>query len=805
MFHFVVKTISIFAIIFIFDLPVDASENNHSAKRYQILESASELDYPPFALVHMDETADGFSVELLNEVAKVAGLKIHFNVGPWHAIKQKLINGNLDVLPLVSYSKDRDKVFDFSASYLRLHGTIFVRKGDTSIQNETDLIDKEVIVMQGDNAHEYVVQNRLTNKLILTDNYEAALKLLASGKHDAVLMLQLVGFQLLEELNITNVVSIHSFKKTDLKPIDRLLSGFEQRFCFAVPEGNKALLALLNEGLAIVIASGTYNDLYDKWFGPILPQPDTNWPRIFQYLFSILLPILFLSALIGLWFLKKQVALKTRHLKNEIQVRKRAEQTLQASENKFRTLFNVAGIPLCYADDNGAILDFNAKFTQIFGYTRSDIPTLDQWWELAYPDPEYRKWAMQTWNDAVKKARKENSDIQSVEYRVTCKTGEIKNIIISGTTFQEYFLATFIDLTELKQAEERFERFFTLIPDIFCIADIDGFFRMINPAAEKILGYSQQELQSKPVMAFVHPDDRESTRKIIEKKLAQGVSILNFSNRYIAKDGSSVWLEWTSYPMVDQGITYAVARDCTARLKAEGVLKKTLDDLERSNIELKQFAYMASHDLQEPLRATVGFLQLLQSKYSHQLDEKGRHYIDRSMKAGYRMQQLINDLLAVSRINAQNTFFEQADLSEILEGTLENLQSLIHKKNAEITSATLPRLDVDKVQIQSLFQNLIGNALKYNKTEFPKIDIGFENRPDECRFSITDNGIGISPEFHEKIFLIFQRLHTRHDFSGNGIGLALCKKVVERHRGKIWVESEPEKGSTFYFTLPHNR
>ena len=805
MFHFAVKTIFIFIFIFTIDLPIDASENGNSVKRYKILESASELDYPPFALVRKNETADGFSVDLLTEVTKAVGLKIHFNVGSWHVIKQKLIDGKLDVLPLVAYSKDRDKVFDFSASYLRLHGTIFVRKGDTSIQNETDLIDKEVIVMQSGNAHEYVLQNRLTNKLILTDNYEAALKLLASGKHDAVLMLQLVGFQLLEKLNITNVVSIHSFTKTDLKPIDRPLSGFEQRFCFAVPEGNKALLELLNEGLAIVIASGTYNDLYDKWFGPILPQPDTNWPRIFQYFFSILLPILFLSALIGLWFLKKQMALKTRYLKEEIQVRKRAEQTLQASENKFRTLFNVAGIPLCYVDDNGAILDFNAKFTQVFGYTKSEIPTLDQWWELAYPDPEYRKWVIQTWNDAVKKARKENSDIQSVEYRVTCKTGEIKNIMISGTTFQEYFLATFIDFTELKQAEERFEKFFTLIPDIFCIADINGFFRMINPAAEKILGYSQQELQSKPVMAFVHPDDRESTQKIIEEKLAQGVSVLNFSNRYIAKNGSSVWLEWTSHPMVDQGITYAVARDCTARLKAEGLLKKTLDDLERSNIELKQFAYVASHDLQEPLRATVGFLQLLQSKYSHQLDEKGRHYIDRSMKAGYRMQQLINDLLAVSKINAQNTFFEPADLSEILEEALENLQSLIHEKNAEITSATLPRLDVDKIQIQSLFQNLIGNALKYNKTEFPKIDIGFENRPDEYRFSITDNGIGISPEFHQKIFLIFQRLHTRHDFSGSGIGLALCRKVVERHRGKIWVESEPEKGSTFYFTLPHNR
>ncbi|WP_186441583.1 PAS domain S-box protein [Desulfamplus magnetovallimortis] len=894
-----------------------------------IIKSASELDYPPFALVLDNGSADGFSVDLLKAVVTTMGRKINFKVGPWHKIKQQLIDGELDVLPLVAYSEERNKLLDFTAPFMRLHGTVFVRKGDNSIFRVSDLKGKEVLVMQGDNAHEYAVQNQLTDKLILTDNYEQAMQLLSSGKHDAVLMLQLVGFQLLNKLKITNVVSIHSHQETNIRPGSRPLSGYEQKFCFAVHEGDKELLSLLNEGLAIVIANGSYNELYDKWFGPILPQPRVSWKQILKYLFFILVPLLFLAAAMGIWYLRREVASKTNYLQEEIRERKQTEKTLHDSENKFRTLFDVAAIPLCYVNNKGVILDFNLKFTEVFGYTKSDVPTLEEWWVLAYPDPKYRKWVIKTWETAVEKAQKENTDIQSVEYRVTCKNGDLRDIIISGSTFQEYFLATFIDLTELKQAEERFEKFFTLISDLFCIADINGYFRLINPAAEQILGYTQEELLQRPYMNFVHPDDREKTEKVIHEQLQQGKKVINFSNRYVCKDGSVKWLEWTFHPMPNQGVTYAVGRDCTQRRdmeaslkaselwmrsiynaleeavlvvspqrelisvnkatkkifgytekeihdqstsilhvdqdhfvefgkkiedafgqgksaefefrakrkngeifqsehtvsmlkdeagnplgivsvirdiskrkQAEIILEETLADLEKSNAELEQFAYVASHDLQEPLRAVIGFLQLLQSKYKNQLDEKGRHYIERVVKAGHRMQSLISDLLKVSRVNTLNTSFEPTDLTKVLEEVLEHMQSTITEENGVVTYSRLPTLMVDKSQIQGLFQNLIVNALKYNEALKPTIEIGYEDKGHECRFFVKDNGIGISKEFRDKIFMIFQRLHPRKDYSGSGIGLALCKKIVERHRGNIWVESESGKGSIFYFTLP---
>ncbi len=337
-FQIMLRSIMILSILWFSALQGQASEN--SIPGYdRPLKSASEMDYPPFAIAGPDGSADGFSVELLTKVVRAIGMQIGFTTGTWHVIKQQLAQGELDVLPLVSYSKDRDRVYDFSASYLRLHGTIFVRETEESIQSEADLKDREVIVMRGDNAHEYAMENNLTGRLVLTDTYEEAMKLLSAGRHDAVLMLHLVGVQLLETLNIKNVVSIRDFRETSIRPSPGPLSGYEQKFCFAVKEGNKELLSQLNEGLAIVIASGLYNELYDKWFSPILPEPRVSWARMAKYLSAIIFPLLFVMAVLGIWYLKKEVARKTRHLEDEIQVRKETQAILQEREEHLnRTL-----------------------------------------------------------------------------------------------------------------------------------------------------------------------------------------------------------------------------------------------------------------------------------------------------------------------------------------------------------------------------------------------------------------------------------------------------------------------------------
>ena len=243
-------------------------------------------------------------------------------------------------------------------------------------------------------------------------------------------------------------------------------------------------------------------------------------------------------------------------------------------------------------------------------------------------------------------------------------------------------------------------------------------------------------------------------------------------------------------------------REIMERKIADENLRSTAAELVRSNRDLEQFAYVASHDLQEPLRAVSGYIQLLQQRYTDKLDEKALQYIAGAVDGAARMQRLITDLLAFSRVGTRERVVESADLSAALASAMENLKVSIQEAHARITSDPLPRLQVDSTQIEQLFQNLISNAVKFRSKRAPEIHIGASHRPGEWIFSVRDNGIGISPQYAERIFMIFQRLHTRRKYPGTGIGLAICKKIVERHGGKIWVDPSPEKGSIFHFTIP---
>ncbi|MGL5508365.1 MAG: sensor histidine kinase, partial [Microcoleaceae cyanobacterium] len=215
-----------------------------------------------------------------------------------------------------------------------------------------------------------------------------------------------------------------------------------------------------------------------------------------------------------------------------------------------------------------------------------------------------------------------------------------------------------------------------------------------------------------------------------------------------------------------------------------------------------QFAYVASHDLQEPLRTIISYTQLFAKKYGDRLDEKAEQYMGYIVDGTSRMQQLINDLLAYSRVGTRGDEFLPTDLQKVLDKTLANLQGAIADKQAIITHDPLPLINADTRQIGQLLQNLIGNALKFCEKDTPKVHITVEKTEENWLIAIKDNGIGIDPEYADRIFVIFQRLHSRQEYAGTGIGLAICKKIVERHGGKIWVESQPGQGATFYFTIP---
>ena len=238
------------------------------------------------------------------------------------------------------------------------------------------------------------------------------------------------------------------------------------------------------------------------------------------------------------------------------------------------------------------------------------------------------------------------------------------------------------------------------------------------------------------------------------------------------------------------------------RQRAEQQLREASANLARSNTDLQQFAYVASHDMFEPLRMITSYLQLLTGRHNLHLDEQGREFVSYALDGAKRMQALINDLLAYSRVDSRGGSFEPTNCEQVLESATSNLKLALQESGAAVTHEPLPTVRADPVQLTQLFQNLLGNAMKFHGPEPPRIHIECERQNGEWIFSVKDNGIGIEPRNYDRIFVIFQRLHTRKEYSGTGIGLAICKRIVERHGGRIWVESAPGQGSTFCFTLP---
>ena len=243
-------------------------------------------------------------------------------------------------------------------------------------------------------------------------------------------------------------------------------------------------------------------------------------------------------------------------------------------------------------------------------------------------------------------------------------------------------------------------------------------------------------------------------------------------------------------------------QDITEQKRAEQELARRAEELSRSNTELEQFAYIASHDLQEPLRMVSSYCQMLQRRYHDKLDSDATEFIDFAVSGAKQMQALINDLLLYSRVGTQEKRFAETDCNAVLDQVKKNLRMAIDESQAVVKHDPLPIAVADDSQLVQLFQNLIGNAIKFKGEETPEICVEAESRNGDWVFSVADNGVGIDADFEERIFVIFQRLHTKSEYPGTGIGLSICKKIVERHGGRIWVDSQPGKGSKFYFTLP---
>ena len=736
----------------------------------------TELNYPPYSFRDENGQPAGFNVDLTKSILRVMGMQAEIRIGAWSEIRKALETGEIDVIGGMYYSAEREEKVDFSPPFAIVHHAVFAHRDASPVESAADLKGRELVVMRGDIMHDYVLAKGLTDRLILADTPAEALRLLAAGKHEYALLAKLPGLHWMKTLKLSNVTAIG-------KPIR------PEKYCYAVVEGNEDLLAAFSEGLAILEQTGQYQDIYARWLGVLEPRRSYR-SELLRY---VALPIGFLVLLLAGTYgwsrwLRRAVTQRTRALEREVTERQTAEETLRLDESRLEALLalnNMTEAPMQEITDFA--LEEGVKLTgSRMGY-------------LAFLNDDETVLTMLSWSkNAVEEgATKDKPLVYPVE-----KTGwwgeagrQRKPIITNDCSAYES--------TAKSEGDDSVLDF-----------PLDGVTRHLNVpvfegdrivavagAVNKEEDYDEADVRQ--LTLLMQGMWRLIQRKLVQDELAQHREHLEHLVEARTEELT--------------GANKQLAQEVAERKRAEHQLQQAVEELERSNTELQQFAYVASHDLQEPLRAVTGYCQLVARRYAGKLDKNADQFFGYITDGVDRMKALINGLLAYSRVSTKGKPFELTDLNEVLSEALCNLDSAIVETGAQITHDPLPPVRADGAQIARVFQNLIGNALKFRGEQIPRIHVSAEPAKqagtdgslaqpgsDGWVFAVRDNGIGLDPQYADRIFVIFQRLHTRNDYPGTGIGLAVCRRIVERHGGRIWVESQAKQGAVFYFTIPGN-
>jgi PAS domain S-box-containing protein len=477
----------------------------------------------------------------------------------------------------------------------------------------------------------------------------------------------------------------------------------------------------------------------------------------------------------------------------DISARKRAEA-------RFRAAVESAPNGMVMIDRGGKIILVNREIERLFGYAREEL--LGQLIERLVParfrehHPAFRTDFFAHPQTRSMGAGRDLFGVRKdgVEFPVEIGLNPIE------TDEGLFVLASVVDISARKQAEARFRAAVESAPNGMVMVDRGGKIILVNREIERLFLYSREELLGQPIERLVpqrfrgrHPGYRTDFFTHPQARtMGAGRDLFG-----VRKDGVEFAVEIGLNPIETEEGLFVLASvvDISARKRAE-------EELRRSNAELERFAYVASHDLQEPLRMVGNYVQLLGKRYKGKLDSDADEFIGFALDGAVRMQRLIEDLLAYSRVSSRGAEFTPTDAGAVLDHALANLKLAIEDAEAIVTHDALPVVPADQSQLEHVFLNLIGNALKFRGPQRPEVHVSAEQRDGAWQFSVRDNGIGIESQYFDRIFVIFQRLHGREQYPGTGIGLAITKRIVERHGGRIWLESEPGKGSTFFFTLP---
>jgi PAS domain S-box-containing protein len=490
----------------------------------------------------------------------------------------------------------------------------------------------------------------------------------------------------------------------------------------------------------------------------------------------------------------------------EARVLERTEQ-LRQSEERFRLLVDrVQDYAILVLDPSGNISSWNTGAERIFGYTTAEIVGTN--FTRFYSDEDLERgrpgMELQTASthgrveDEGWRVRKDGSRFWVNTIITTLR--DTQGRVVGYTKITR-------DLTERRAAEQILREQASLLElahDAILVRDLADRITFWNHGAQEVYGWTREEVIGKVThelfkTEFPAPLEQITAELFKNDRWEGEIAHLTRSGRRAVM--ASRWaLQRDSYGRATAVLE--INRDITERKRAEDALRKQTAELARSNAELQQFAYVASHDLQEPLRMVVSYMQIIAEQYKGRLDADADEFIGYAVEGATRMRQLISALLEYSRAGGETQQAVITDCNRILNDVKSNLEIVIQENAAVITSDPLPTIAVDPTQMSQLFQNLIANAIRFRSKEQPRIHVAAIRNRSEWIFSVADNGIGIAPEHHSRIFVIFQRLHDRMEYPGTGIGLAICKKIVERFGGRIWLESGPGKGSSFFFSIP---
>ena len=499
--------------------------------------------------------------------------------------------------------------------------------------------------------------------------------------------------------------------------------------------------------------------------------------------------------------------------RSELKRRALAEAQLQHNEERLRLMLDsVKDYAIMLLAPDGKVASWNEGAERIKGYKSEEI--LGKHFSVFYPPQALQeKLPEKLLSDATAKGRFEDTG-----WRVRKDGSQFwANVVATAVHTPAGELLGFVkvtrDLTERKRAEEiqaERDRYFELSRELICVLGFDGYFKALNPAWKWILGFTPEEMQARPFIEFIHPDDRPATLTEA-KKLMEGNQLIYFENRYLCKDGSWRWIAWSASAGIPEGNIYGTGRDITDRKSAQEEIEKlnaNLQDraveLESANKELEAFSYSVSHDLRAPLRHIDGFVKMLDKQAGEKLDDRGRRYLGIIADSAQKMGALIDDLLIFSRMSRAELHCSKVSTEALVHEAVNGLQPDTNGRRINWNIGALPEVDADPSMLQQVWVNLISNAVKYTRPRDPaEIEIG--SQPPENGayvFFVQDNGVGFDMQYAHKLFGVFQRLHRAEEFEGTGIGLANVSRIIHRHGGRVWAEGKPNAGATFYFSLP---